>query len=158
MSSDRVPLEASRLHHTAGLPSCPDPPPSQILDATILVRGRPSAGIQQRIERILRGEEPALSREEAAAVLGADSEDLKRVADFAASHGLNVTESSAAKRSVKVSGTVAQMEAAFAVQLRCCEIGGRTYLYYEGALTIPASLNQVIAGVLGLDQRPVARQ
>jgi kumamolisin len=157
LSDDRVPLEASRLHEAAGFQGGTAVPPSQSVEATILVRRRPAAGAGQRIEAILRGEEPTLSREQAAEALGADPEDLRRVVDFAASYGLAVTESSPAKRSVKVSGTVAQMEAAFGVNLRGCRAGEKTYLCYQGALTIPASLDQVVVGVLGLDQRPVAQ-
>ena len=70
---------------------------------------------------------------------------------------MTVTGSSTAQRNVKVSGTVVQMESAFCVKLHACQIGRQTYLFYEGALTIPASLDQVIVGILGLDQRPVAR-
>ena len=98
-----------------------------------------------------------MSRQEGEQKLEADPNDLQAVAAFARSYGLNVSESSPAKRVVKVSGTVAQMEAAFGVKLRCSMVKGKPYLYYEGAISIPASLDQVIVGVLGLDQRPAAR-
>ncbi len=114
-------------------------------------------GAQQRIDEILRGEAPPVPREQAAEMLGADPADVAKVEAFAARYGLTVTESTPAMRSVKVSGTVAQMEAAFESKLHCCEIAGKPHLCYEGALTIPAELDQVITGVLGLDQRPVAR-
>jgi kumamolisin len=158
LSADRIPLEASRPHLAAGLEGHTDPPPSQRVDATVLVRRRPDAGTEQRIAGILRGDAPPIPREQSAEFLAADPLDLQSVAVFAASYGLTVTESSAAKRGVKVSGTVAQMEAAFGVTLYGCKIGGQTYLCYEGALTIPASLDGIIEGVLGLDQRPAARR
>jgi kumamolisin len=158
VSGDRVPLEASRPHLAAGLEGYTDPPPSQRVDPTILVRRRPAAGTEQRIDGILRGEAPPISREQSAELLGADPLDLQKAAAFATSYGLTVTESSAAKRALKVSGTVAQMEAAFGVKLLSCKVGGQTYLCYEGALTIPASLDGIVEGVLGLDQRPVARR
>jgi kumamolisin len=157
LSTDRVPLEASRLRRSAGLQGCTDALPSQIVNATILVRRRPAAGRQQRIEEIIRGDAPPLSREQAAELLGADPQDLRQVIDFAVSYGMNVTGSSTAQRNVKISGTVVQMESAFCVKLHACQIGRQTYVFYEGALTIPASLDQVIVGILGLDQRPVAR-
>jgi len=105
----------------------------------------------------MRGEAPPISREQSAEFLDADPLDLQKVSVFAASCGLTVTESSPAKRAVKVAGTVAQMEAAFGVKLYACKIGGPTYLCYDGALTIPASLAGIVEGVLGLDQRPIAR-
>jgi len=75
--------------------------------------------------------------------------------EFAASAGLTIVESSLAKRSVRVSGTVAQMQAAFGVTPRSAAGGA---FFYEGALTIPAALEGIVTAVLGLDQRPVARR
>jgi kumamolisin len=97
-----------------------------------------------------------MSREEAAKALGADPAHLQLVARFARSHGLEVTESNGAERSVKIAGTVAQMEAAFGVKLRQSRSGGRCYLCYDGPLTIPSPLAGIIESVLGLDQRPIA--
>jgi len=145
------------LHAAAGLRSCSDAPPSKRLEATILVRRRPSAAAQERIAQVMRGDAPAIPREQAAEFLGTDPEDLQRVADFAGSVGLTVTESSPQKGTVGVSGTVLQMESAFGIKLLSCEMGGNVYITYEGVLTIPAALDQIVAAVLGLDQRPVAR-
>lgn len=105
----------------------------------------------------MRGDAPAIPREQAAELLGTDPQDLQRVADFAVSFGLTVTESSPQKGSVEVAGTVPQMESAFGIKLLSCKIGGSVYITYEGALTIPAALDQIVAAVLGLDQRPIAR-
>jgi len=105
----------------------------------------------------MRGEAPAIPREQAAEFLGTDPQDLEHVADFAASYGLTVTESSPQKGSLLVAGTVSQMESAFGIKLLSCDAGGNVYITYEGALTIPAALDQIVAAVLGLDQRPVAR-
>ncbi len=138
----------------AGLQNCGYPPPSQPVHATILVRRRP--GSQPQLDAILRGEAPPISREDAARALGADPQHIQEIAQFAQSNGLAVTESSAAKRSVKISGTVAQMEAAFGVKLRRSTSGDQCYLFYDEPLTIPSSLGAIIEGVLGLDQRPIA--
>jgi len=91
-------------------------------------------------------------------MLSADRGDMDRVTEFAAAHGLTIVESSLARRSVQVAGTVTQMEAAFSVRLQTCEIGGREYICYEGPLSIPAALDGIIVAVLGLDQRPAARR
>ena len=154
MSSDRVPLEASRPTRAAGLQDCTDPPPSEPVHATILLRRRPASG--PHLDAILRGGAPRLSREEAAKVLGADPGDVQQVMQFARSHGLTITESSPAERSIKAVGTVAEMEAAFGVKLRRWKSGGQCYLYYDEPLTVPTSLYGIIEGVLGLDQRPIA--
>jgi kumamolisin len=141
----------------AALAAKSDPNPSARMEATILVRRRPDSGSSARVEAILRGEAPALSREEAAASLGADPADVERVTSFAAAEGLTILEANLARKAVRVEGTVSQMEAAFGVRLRGCEIADHEYICYEGALSIPADLEGIIVGVLGLDQRPAAR-
>src|ERR1700674_3884449 len=128
----RFPLEPSRAHAAAGLRSCADAPPSKRLEATILVRRRPSAAAQERIAQVMRGDAPAIPREQAAEFLGTDPEDLQCVADFAVSCGRTFTESSPQKGSVEVAGTVPQMESAFGIKLRSCETGGNVYITYEG--------------------------
>lgn len=156
--SARVPLEGSRSRVLAEPTVESDPDPATRIEATILVRRRPESGTPARVDAILRGQAPALSREEAAASLGADPADVERVSAFAATEGLTIIEANLARRSVRVSGTVAQMESAFGVRLRLCGGGGREYICYEGTLSIPAEIEGIIVAVLGLDQRPVARR
>ena len=128
------------------------------MTATILVRRRLDSHSSARVEAILRGEAPALSREEAAASVGADPTDIERVTSFAAAEGLTILEANLPRRAVRVEGTVSQMEAAFGARLRACEVAKHEYICYEGPLSIPADLEGIIVGVLGLDQRPVARR
>ena len=99
-----------------------------------------------------------MSREEATASLGADPSEIERAREFGESEGLSVVEISPERRTIRVSGTVAQFESAFGVKLHTCESGSHRYLCYDGALSIPASLDGIIVAVLGLDQRPVARK
>jgi kumamolisin len=155
MPDSRVPLEASCSRIAAGQRATGVPDPSARMEATILVRRRSHTA---HLDAILRGEAPALSREEAAESLGADPADLQLVTSFAELHDLTVLEASAAKRTVRVTGTVAQMEAAFGIALHSCKIGDRAYTCYHGVLSIPAALDGIIVAVLGLDQRPVARR
>ncbi len=98
----------------------------------------------------------AMSREAYAEAYGADEADLKKVAAFAQAHGLTVVESSAARRSVVLRGTVAQMNAAFGVTLKRCQHGDVTYRGREGAVSVPSELMGVVEAVLGLDNRPQA--
>lgn len=155
MPEPRVPLEASRSRIAAGQRATGVPDPSARIEATILVRRRPQSG---RLHAILSGEAPPLSRAEAGATLGADQADLQLVTSFAESHGLTVLDASAVKRAVHISGTVAQMEAAFGTTLQSCEVGNRAYPCYDGVLSIPTALDGIVVAVLGLDQRPVARR
>ncbi|MGA3046562.1 MAG: protease pro-enzyme activation domain-containing protein [Terracidiphilus sp.] len=111
---------------------------------------------------------PQLSEEEFAAKYGAAPDDISRVVEFARSHGFEIVESHAGRRTVIVSGTVAQMEGAFAVTLseykhdyaegRNLEPKSETYRGREGFIHVPAELSEIIVGVFGLDNRRVAKR
>lgn len=98
-----------------------------------------------------------LSRQEYADNYGADPADIAKVEDFAKSFGLVVVESSPARRSVFLSGTAAQYEKAFGTTIEQFEHDGGTYRGRTGSLTIPADLADIIEGVFGIDDRPVAK-
>jgi kumamolisin len=88
---------------------------------------------------------------------GADPADIAKVETFARQAGLAVVESSAVRRSVILSGTVAAFSKAFNVVLEQWEHAGGTYRGRTGAVQIPSNLAGVITGVFGLDNRPFAR-
>jgi kumamolisin len=98
-----------------------------------------------------------LTHEELAKNYGADSSDLAKVAAFAQQHGLVVVESSAAKRLVRLSGTVKAFNEAFDVNLGHYEHADFTYRGRTGMISIPKELDGIITAVLGLDNRPFAR-
>jgi kumamolisin len=79
-----------------------------------------------------------VSRAEFAKTYGARSEEIAKVEKFAADHHLTVVRSDAARRSVMLSGTVAQFNAAFGVSLEHFEYDGGTYRGRTGAVTMPA--------------------
>src|SRR5436190_8327814 len=99
---------------------------------------------------------------------GAAPEDIARVTDFIRSHGLAVTETHAARRSVVASGTVAQMNEAFAVELGCYKHDvvrrpgedpqAETYRGRDGFIHVPADLADIVIGVFGLDNRRVTKR
>ena len=97
-----------------------------------------------------------LSREEYAAVKGADPQDIAKVGEFAQAHGLVVVESNAARRSVVLSGDAKALCDAFSVGLEEFEHDGGTYRGRTGPISVPADLAAVVEGVFGLDDRPQA--
>jgi len=88
---------------------------------------------------------------------GAAPADLDAVAGFARSAGLEVVERSAPRRTMVLAGTVAQMNAAFGVELDDYRDGQAAWRGREGFVHIPAALAPIIEGVFGLDDRPAAR-
>jgi kumamolisin len=96
-----------------------------------------------------------MSREEFEQQYGSSTTDLDAVKAFAAQYGLTVVESDSGRRTVVVSGTVAQLNAAFGVQLQRFHTGSTSYLSHTGPASVPTTLKDIVESVHGLDTRPV---
>jgi kumamolisin len=157
VSGRRVKIPGSAPPHPveAHVPTPADP--NQEVIASIIVRRRAAAGDLE--QRLLSGRSQPLSQSEAAAVIGADPEDLEAVRAFAERYGLKIVDENAATRTIRVRGTVEQIDEAFAVRLGWFPApDGQSHLSYEGTISVPEQVAGVIMAVLGLDQRPVARR
>jgi len=132
--------------------------PAERLEVSVLVRRRGAAAMQGRVTALAAGKRAAhLSREEFAREHGAEASDLARVRAFAESHGLAVLQEHAARRTVILSGTVAQFSAALGVQLHQMSHANGTYRGRTGGIYLPAEWDGVVEAILGLDNRPQAR-
>jgi kumamolisin len=100
-----------------------------------------------------------LSHGEFAAAYGADPANVDRIRAFASEHNLRVVENSdeVARRTIKLQGTVANLENAFGTTLNEYESPKGRYRGRTGALSIPAELTDAVQAVLGLDNRGVAK-
>jgi kumamolisin len=148
--SERLALSGARVLAPAD--------PAERLEVTVLVRRRARAELQARVAQLAAGraDAPFLTREEFAARHGADAADLAAVRAFAAAHGLVVVLEHAARRTVVLSGTVAQFNAAFNVQLQRMQHDSCSYRGRTGSIELPSTLQGVVEAVLGLDSRPQA--
>ena len=97
-----------------------------------------------------------ITHEQAAELYGSASDETELVAAFAAESGLRVVEASPARRSVQLIGPIAQVDAAFGIELSIYRRGSQTYRGYDGPVRLPASVAGVVAAVYGLDNRPLA--
>ena len=132
--------------------------PAETLRVSILVRRRNTTELSSRVGNIVRGGRQApLSREAFEREFGADPADIAAVKQFAAEHGLTVVEEHAGRRTLVLSGTVAQFNAAFDVDLQHYKHPGGSYRGRVGAVHLPDALHGVVEAVLGLDNRPAAR-
>lgn len=149
--SERKPLSGSRRVGPAN--------PDESLQVSVLLRRRGAQSLQDRVRRLSSGDRSAghLTREEFARHFSAEPHDIAAVATFAAHYGLTVTERHPSRRTVMLSGTVAQFEAAFGVKLQCFEHPLGNYRGREGVIELPAELDGIILAVVGLDNRPQAR-
>jgi len=153
-----IPLKGSERAAMRGARVLGPADPSERLEVTILVRRRARQDFAARVAACVsaRAPGPFLSRDEFAKRHGADAPDLAAVRAFAAAHGLAVEQEDVARRTVVLSGTVAQFSAAFSVQLHQMSHAGRSYRGRTGAILLPADLGGIVEAVLGLDSRPQA--
>lgn len=151
-TTDRIPLPKSHKAAPSGAKPAGKIYPDERFEVTIRLRRKPGVG------NPTVGGVP-LTREEFRTTYGADPADIEKVEDFANEHGLDVVQSSIAQRSVRLSGTVKAMQAAFGVKLRAYrttktkqKFRGRT-----GTISVPKELASIVEGVFGLDNRPQAQ-
>jgi kumamolisin len=102
---------------------------------------------------------PAMTRDELESAYGASPENIAKVKGTLERFGLSVGAISRVGRSMRVSGTAAQMQDAFQANLGIYhdddqgEFRGR-----ESPVQIPVELAGIVTGVFGLDQRRVAHR
>jgi kumamolisin len=154
------PLPGSERAVTEGSKVVGQCDPAEKIEAVVMLRRQDEQQFEQLVRRIASGAPGAtpISRDELEKRFGASPADVAKLNAFAAQHGLDVVREDAAARTVVLSGTVAQFQDAFDVELQHYEhhsIGlyrGRT-----GAISVPDDLHGVVTAVLGLDNRPQAR-
>jgi kumamolisin len=159
--ANRVPVPGSEIDPVPGSQVVGPVHPDERIEVTVRLRPRAALPADVRARTMHAGPPESrdyLSREQLAADHGASDEDIARVEAFAVAHNLKVAHVSAARRSVWLSGTAADMGAAFGVTLREYSLPrGGTYRGRTGVIWIPADLAGIIVGVFGLDNRPQAR-
>jgi kumamolisin len=89
----------------------------------------------------------------------ADPAAVKAVRAFAKEFSLAVQPGTPApgRRTIKLTGTVANMQRAFGVALMQKTMDGVNYRVREGSITLPSELTDYVVAVLGLDNRPQAQ-
>jgi kumamolisin len=143
---DRVPLPGSSRAPLEGATEVGAADPAERLDVTVVLRRRPQSSSPRTVG--------PLQRKNFAAALGAQPGDVDKVAAFATEHGLQVGDTNAERRSVVLSGTVAQFSDAFGVDLVHYRHPDGDYRGRTGPLMVPRSIEGVVEGVFGLDDRP----
>jgi kumamolisin len=148
--SERVAVPGSRVVGPAN--------PAERLEVSVLLRRRGQQALQARVARIAAGKRiPHLSKRDFAREHGADPADIARIRAFATASGLSVVQEHAARRTVVLSGSVAEFTAAFGIELHHMSHAGGTYRGRTGGIYLPAEWDGVVDAILGLDNRPQAR-
>ncbi|MFH5877487.1 protease pro-enzyme activation domain-containing protein [Arthrobacter sp. NA-172] len=150
----RVPLPGSERAPAPGVRDVLGPvDPSRPIEVTVILR---------RQEEMAEVPSAALSRDELASRYGASAADLELAVRTFAGLGLDVVESDAASRRIRLAGSVGQLSSVFGTSLdeltsHSPDGAAVTHRHRTGGLQIPAVLDGVVVAVLGLDDRPQAR-
>jgi kumamolisin len=99
-----------------------------------------------------------LSREEFATRHGASDQDVNQATRFANRHGLTISETHLARRTVELLGTIGQINVAFGITLAMYEPARESYRSYDGPIHLPAEVREIVLAVFGLDTRRLARR
>jgi kumamolisin len=159
-STDRISIPGSERKFAADHTRVDEVDEQERTTVTLYLRDRASLGDDAAKElRPAASGQRRLTREEWAETHGASEEDIAAVRAFAAEHGLAVEEESAARRILRLSGTLEAIAAAFGVQEMALyeHPDGAIYRARQGGLSVPAKLSGIIVGVFGIDNRPQAR-
>ena len=153
------PLKGSERQPMHGAKAVGKADPTERLEVSVLLRRRNADALAERVSRLARRGRTVghLSREEFDKQYGADPADVAAVKRFAAAHGLSVVQEHPGRRTVVLSGTVAQFNDAFGVDLQRFEHPGGSYRGRVGPVHLPDELHGRVEGVFGLDDRPVAK-
>jgi len=111
----------------------------------------------KKLGKLLPAQRQHLSRAQFASRHGARPADIKKIRTFATQNKLKVVAASRPRRSVLLSGSVADFSRAFGVELNSYAHSAGTSRMRSGAIQIPAPLSGIIEGVFGLDNRPQAK-
>ena len=153
-------IEGSERKVAPGARRVADADPNENFAFTVRLKRRPDAAAAASHQYWMTSPPDRrrfLTREQLIARAGASQADLDKVSAFARSHGFDVTETSTARRTVRLSGTVAQANRAFAIDLGRYESAEESYRGREGPIHLPHEMADLIHGVFGLDNRRMAR-
>ena len=135
--------------------------PTEQIEITILLRPRsgvvPHSGTGDLNKMVMQLPEKRrhISHEDFAKQRGADPADVLKVRAFAHEHHLTVVDSSIARRSIKIAGTIGNIMAAFKPTLKRYKIGNRHFRGRTGGIYVPHEISEIVVGVFGIDDRPV---
>ncbi|MGC2289589.1 MAG: S53 family peptidase [Thermoplasmata archaeon] len=134
--------------------------PKELIHITVYLRRRTLESALTALPPFGPGhpsERQYVAREGFAAVYGALPEDATAVQTAAARSDVQVIEVNLARRAVRLSGTVDQMNRLFGTELGIYEGPLGQFRARVGTLQVPEGLEDRIVGVFGLDQRPQVR-
>jgi kumamolisin len=145
--SERQPVRGARLIQSSH--------PDQTIEVSVRLRSKAEATREEFKAALAKPGFKHMSRHEYESTHGADPADVEKIKKFAKEYGLTVRETGTelARRTVMLSGTVANLQKAFNVELKEFSHPNGNFRGRVGAISVPAELSGIILGVFGLDNR-----
>lgn len=164
-------LEGSQRHPSKNAELLGPADPNEQFEVTIVLRRRTDGAPLPDFDYFMKTppqDRQRMPQESFATKYGAHMEELRRVEEFARSHGLTIVASNSARRTVQVRGSVEQMNRAFGVALNryrhmiTTQKRGQPkeeiYRGRDGFIHLPTELREIVVGVFGLDNRTIAQR
>jgi len=137
------------------------PAPNQKVVAVFMVRHIVPPGKSAAELEAMALELPAkrhyLKAAEAAKAFSADPADIDRVASFLRGRGFKILGADPKASHVVIEGKVAQYEKTFGIAFVIYNHPKGAYRSYKGRLRLPAAVKRLVTGIIGLDNRSMAR-
>jgi len=155
---DRVLLYGSNCPAVSGAAIEETIAPDECIYFTVYLRRKPGSA-PPSLEDHMEGDPGLLSHEELEALLGAHEQDILDVSEFAASVQLTVDRVDKAGRAIHLHGRAGAINEAFGIELNSYWSEGDQVSFrgYEGDLSIPAYLLDMIVCIGGLENYPGLR-
>ncbi len=147
MPEERVILRGSMRAPLPNAQAIGTPDPNSSINVSVLLR---------RLGELPPAGTVTVSHEQFAARYGANPEDIPAIEQFAQDNDLTIVEIDFARRTVVLTGTVANMSEAFGTSLTLFQSPDGVFRGRVGELTVPVNLRDIVVGVFGLDERPQA--
>jgi kumamolisin len=153
-----IPIRGSNKKALAGASVVGPAPKDEWVEVTVRVRPRNPLPDRKDMLRASAAPTPIISHEQFDKQYGSTEKDFAAIRKFAKAHDLTVGRESSSRRTVILGGTVENLNKAFHVSLNSFVYPDGTYRGRTGQIHIPSELGDIIEGVFGLDNRPVARR
>jgi kumamolisin len=158
--SARKPVPGSEKQALPQAKAAGKPDPQEHIEVSVLVRPRADTRGTVEARNFTSAELTSrqyATREALAAERGASPDDIAKVEAFAHDHNLTVVETSISRRTIKLAGSIADLEEAFQPNLKKWKVGSRTFRGRTGAISVPNELANIVVAVLGFDNRPAVK-
>ena len=148
--SSTVDLAGSERSHPANSVQVARPALDENIQLTLVLRRKQAAPAESVSDQ-------PISRDQLADQHGPTGDDVEAVLGFASKHRLAVRQLQVEARTVILEGPLGQLAKLFSADLQLSKVHGRVYRTRQGQLAVPEELAGRVIGILGFDQRPVAK-